>query len=191
MTESHRYAGTSQVPLSDLGRKQAECLQKRLKHENLAAAYSSSLKRAEETAQIAIAPRNLKVEIIHDLREKDYGHWEGVKYSDVRSQFTQEFDEWCKQPAIIAPKGGETGNQVAERAVKAFQQIIPRHPGEMILIVAHSATIRLMICSLIGIDRNRYRELEQHPTGINILDVQESGKVRLITFNEHSHCQNW
>src|SRR5204862_1446058 len=88
----------------------------------------------------------------------------------------------------FAPEGGESGVAVLARALPAVRDIVTRHPGECALVVSHKATIRLVLCSLLGIDARGYRDrLDQAPACLNVLEFRDPVRARLMLFNDTSH----
>jgi broad specificity phosphatase PhoE len=183
-----RFAGTTDVNLSDEGREQTRRLAERLSQEKIAAVYASPLSRTVETAQILAAPHDLEVQTRDGLREISHGHWEQMTRREVEEKFPDEAAEWEKDPYTFAPKGGESGLAVTARALPALIDLVRKHPGENILVVSHKATIRLLLSSLLGFDPRRYRDnLDQKPAALNIVDFRDATRARLTLFNDTSH----
>jgi broad specificity phosphatase PhoE len=183
-----RFAGETDVELSDEGREQTRHLAQRLSREKIAAAYASPLGRTMETARILAAPHGLDVQIRNGLREISHGHWEQMTRREVEEKFPEEAAEWEKDPYTFAPLGGESGLAVTARALPVLIDLVRQHPGESILVVSHKATIRLLLSSLLGFDPRRYRDnLDQKPAALNIVDFRDAGRARLTLFNDTSH----
>jgi len=188
LSAEDRFAGVTNVELSDEGREQARRLSERLSAEKIAAVYASPLGRTVETARILAAPHNLPVQRCDGFREISHGHWEGMKRREVEEKFPEEMAAWEKDPYTFAPAGGESGLAVTARALPALIDLVRKHPGEHILIVSHKATIRLLLSSLLGFDPRRYRDnLDQKPAALNIVDFRDPIRARLTLFNDTSH----
>lgn len=183
-----RFAGEIDVPLSERGREQARKLAQRLAAEPIAAVYSSPLGRTTETAKIIAGPHALEVQKRAELREISHGRWEGKRRSEVEALYPEEYGRWDRDPFSFAPEGGETGLAVTARALPCLLGIVQGHRGKHVLVTSHKATIRLLLCSLLGFDPRRYRDrLDQSPAALNVLDFREAGEVRLMLFNDTSH----
>jgi broad specificity phosphatase PhoE len=183
-----RFAGATDVALSDDGREQARRLADRLSREKIAAIYASPLGRTVETARILAAPHNLEVQKRDGLREISHGHWEQMTRREVEEKFPDEAAEWEKDPYTFAPAGGESGLAVTARALPVLIELVRNHKGEIILVVSHKATIRLLLSSLLGFDSRRYRDnLDQKPAALNIVDFCDPTRARLTLFNDTSH----
>jgi probable phosphoglycerate mutase len=188
LSAEDRFAGSSDVPLGDEGRLQAQRLAERLATDSIAAIYASSLRRAIETATIVAKPHEMQVTLLDDLREIDHGRWEGLRREDAATMYPEEYAAWEHDPFSFAPTGGEPGRHVMERGLRAFQQIVLAHPGEGVVVVSHKATIRLIIAHVLGIDPRGYRDrLDQQPACLNTIDMYPDGNGRLILLNDVSH----
>jgi probable phosphoglycerate mutase len=188
LSDEDRFAGVTDVELSEEGREQARRLAERLSHARITAIYTSPLGRTVETARILAAPHDLEMQTRDGFREISHGHWEGMKRRDVEEKFPAEIAEWEKDPYTFAPPGGESGLAVTARALPALIDLVRDHPGQKILVVSHKATIRLLLSSLLGFDPRRYRDnLDQKPAALNIVDFRDPTRARLTLFNDTSH----
>jgi len=188
LSAEDRFAGATDVELSDEGRDQARALGARLADERIAALYASPMRRTVETATLIGAPQGLEPELKDGLREVDHGHWEGLTRRDVETRFTEEYASWEHDPFTFAPPGGEPGIAVTARALPVLREVITRHPGERVAVVSHKATIRLLLCMVLGIDARGYRDrLDQSPACLNVVDFKDPVRARLMTYNDTSH----
>lgn len=186
-----RFAGAVDAPLSDEGRHQASLLGERLADIHLDAVYASPKIRAVETARIAAGPDRPAPILLDDLREIAHGHWEGLTRAEAQARNAKEYAAWEEDPFTFAPKGGESGLAVLARALPVVRQIVDRHAGGCVLIVSHKATLRLLLCSYLGIDARGYRDrLDQSPACLNVLDFRDAVRARLMLFNDTSHYAN-
>ena len=188
LSAEDRFAGATDVQLSDEGREQTRRLAERLSREKITAVYSSPLGRTVETAQILAQPLGLEVQKRDGLREISHGRWEQMTRREVEQKFPEEAAEWEKDPYTFAPLGGESGLSVTARALPALIDIVRDHRGEHVLVVSHKGTIRLLLSSLLGFDPRRYRDnLDQNPAALNIVDFKDPSRARLTLFNDTSH----
>jgi len=188
LSAEDRFAGETDVPLSDVGREQARGLARRLASEPILAAYASPLSRALETARIVAEPHGIPVIERPALREISHGHWEGRTRADVEARFADEYARWTSDPHTFAPQGGETGLAATARALPAIRAILEEHARGHVLVVSHKATIRLLVSSLLGFDPRAYRDrLDQSPACLNIVDFRDTGHARLTLYNDVSH----
>jgi probable phosphoglycerate mutase len=192
LSAEDRFAGATDIPLSDDGRAQAAALAERLRDDPISAIYCSPMRRTLETASIIAAPHQLAPISRPALREIDHGHWEGLTRQDVESRFKDEYARWEEDPFSSAPSGGECGVDVMARALPIVRAIVEAHHGQQVVVVSHKATIRLVISSLLGFDARGYRDrLDQAPACLNVLDFKDSVRARLMLFNDVSHYADY
>lgn len=188
LTAEDRFAGSTDVELSDAGREQTRRLAQRLDTEKITCVFASPLGRTVETAQILAEPHKLRVDTQDGLREISHGRWEQLTRREVEERFPEEAAEWEKDPYTFAPVGGESGLAVTARALPVLIELVRDHAGETILVVSHKATIRLLLSSLLGFDPRRYRDnLDLNPASLNIVDFKDPTHARLTLFNDTSH----
>jgi probable phosphoglycerate mutase len=190
LTAEDRFAGSTDVPLSDEGRRQAASLAERLGNQSIDAIYASPLERALETARILAAPHGLRPIGDPALLEIDYGRWEGLTREEVQAAFSAEYAIWEEDPFTVAPAGGESGLNVLNRALPFVRQIVERHRHRSVVVVAHKGTVRLLIASLLGFDVRGYRDrLDYSPAALSILDFMSEVRPRLRLYNDVSHYE--
>ena len=151
-----RWQGHSDQPLNDTGRGQAAELAASLAGTPISAIYSSDLARARETAEIVAERLGLAVVVDAGLREVDVGSWSGVTHDEIRQRYPEEFARW--QEGGQGWEGGESYDEMGERAVATLLRLADRHAGETILVVAHGGTIRACRAAAAGVT---YRELRE------------------------------
>lgn len=181
------YIGSTDLPLNANGRSQAGLVAECLKHQHVSAIYSSDLIRARETAEIIAARLGLSVNTVPDLREVDYGEWEGLPESEVRKRYPDIFREWRLNPSGVRIPGGETFAELRDRAFPAFCRIAQAHPDENIAVVAHKSTNRVILCCILGIDVNNYRRIGQGNSALNVIETRKDGRMVVQTINESGH----
>ena len=188
LTAEDRFAGATDVELSDEGREQARRLGERLRGEKISAVFASPMSRTMETAGILAEPHGLTVQPRDGFREISHGHWEQMTRREVEERFPEEAAEWEEDPYTFAPRGGESGLAVTARALPELVELVRKHCGQCVLLVSHKGTIRLLLSSLLGFDPRRYRDnLDQNPAALNIVDFRSPTLARLTLFNDVSH----
>jgi len=192
LSAEDRFAGATDIPLSDEGRAQAAALAERLRDDPIDAIYCSPMRRTLETASIVAEPHSLPPVSRPALREIDHGHWEGLTRLEVESRFKDEYARWEEDPFSSAPSGGECGVDVMARALPVIRAIVEAHHDQQVVVVSHKATIRLIISSLLGFDARGYRDrLDQAPACLNVLDFKDPVRARLMLFNDVSHYADY
>ena len=161
-----RVQGKSDRPLNDTGRAQARALAEALEEEPLDAIYSSDLVRAHETARFVAERKGLGVTVVPDLREKDFGTWEGLTDIEIRRRFPD---------ASTGPSwgDGETPHELSSRVLAALERIAEAHPGGRVLVVSHGGPLRAVL---------RHCEVERDAIGnCTVLRLEaEAGRFRSV-----------
>lgn len=181
-----RYQGQSDVALTEAGYQQARQMAARLRGEKIDAVYASDLSRALETAKIVAAERSLPVETLPALRELKFGVWEGLVYQEIAEQYPDLVQAWSSNPGRVRIPGGEMFAELQERACGAVKDLLARHDNETILVVSHGATIRMIVCDVLGIDIDRAWQIRQDNTAVNIIDFHD-GRGIIQVLNDIHH----
>ncbi len=151
------------------------------------AIYSSSLRRGITTAEPLCDELGIGMEVRADLNEIGYGEWEGSKKEDVDKQYHDDYLSWLADPAWHAPTGGESAIAVARRGLGVIDEIKQEFDHGNVVIVSHKATIRIILCSLLGIDVGRFRYRIGCPVGsVSVVEFSSSGPL-LHTLADRSH----
>ena len=121
------------------------------------AIYASPMQRAIATATPLAEKLGIELELRDGLKEINYGKWEGQTVPTVSSEYHDDYIRWTADPAWYPPTGGELAVAIASRALVVIEEIKQRYSSGNILIVSHKATIRIILCSLLGVDVGRFR----------------------------------
>lgn len=157
------FQGRSDIPLNARGKAEARAQADALKHEPIAAIYSSPLVRAGETARI-IQQFHPDLELVMDdgLMEMDLGDFEGLKASDWARQFPEFRDSWQRHPSWLKMPGGECLAEVQHRMLETLNRRADRHrPGQTLLVCSHNFAILSIRCHALGIHLDDFRTLKQ------------------------------
>ncbi|MGJ0485750.1 MAG: histidine phosphatase family protein [Methylomicrobium sp.] len=152
------YCGDLDAELTSEGKQMAQCFAEAYRSIPWADVYVSPMKRAIGTAQPLCDALGLSMQIREGLREISYGAWEDQELDYVRQHYDQDYLRWQTDPAWNPPTGGETAIQIAARALPIITEIESKYKDGNVLVVSHKATIRIILCSLLGIDIGRYRD---------------------------------
>lgn len=180
-----RFQGATDVPLSALGRAQAEALGQALRGRRLAAAYVSPFRRARETAELALAGTDVPLVTFDDLRELSLGTWEGCTVDEIRGQEGDPYSRWLLAPHDCPPPGGEPLDAVSARVRAAMDRIAASHPdGEDVLVVSHGGVISVYACWLLGASFNHLWRLRVDNASLTVVRPP-----RLVRVNDTSHLR--
>jgi probable phosphoglycerate mutase len=151
------------------------------------AMYVSPLRRAVMTAQPSCAAMGMAMMLRDELKEIGYGKWEGKSIEDVDREFHDDYIKWTADPAWNPPTGGEPAIEIERRTLKVIEEIKDKYDDGNVLIVSHKATIRIILCSLLGIDVGRFRYRLACPvSSVSVVEFTRSGPfIRLIADRSH------
>jgi probable phosphoglycerate mutase len=181
------FAGDIDPPLTDRGLAQAEAVGRVAAHLDLAAVYVSPKKRARQTAEPVLRACELEPIIEDGLREIAYGAWEGRKEIEVKAGDPDAYNAWSQDPALVAPPGGESAFAIAARALPCLVRARHEHPTGHVMFVSHKATIRIIVCALLGVPLGRFRDrVACPPASLTTFEFAERGAM-LVRLGDVSH----
>ncbi|WP_028937784.1 histidine phosphatase family protein [Pseudonocardia spinosispora] len=181
----NRYAGTTDVELTEHGLEQARQLADWAKSAGLAAIWCSPLSRARRTAEACAEATGMDCQVDERLRELNFGRAEGLTTADMRGRFPVELAAFQNDPVAHHLPDGEHPASAAERFIDCLDDIAAHHPDGRVLVVAHTTAIRLALCSLIGVALSEYRRLFPfvRNCGITEIRVEPGDPTALLQFN--------
>jgi broad specificity phosphatase PhoE len=142
------------------------------------AIYTSSLRRTQSTARPLATAVGLPLEIRADLREIGYGEWEGKDIETVSHEYHDDYLRWTADPAWYPPTGGEPAVAIASRGMRVIEEIQRSFKSGNVLLVSHKATIRILLCELLGIDVGRFRFRLSCPVGsVSVIEFSKHGPL--------------
>lgn len=143
----------------------------------LVSVYCSDLRRAIRSAEIIAAPHGLQPIQVPDLRERDFGMWEGMTFAGIKEAYPREFGAWMANPLEYCPTRGENTMDVSRRVAAAVEEIVHRHPGKNIAVVAHGGVNRIVLCRVMGIPLDNLFTIEQDYGAVNIIEFRDGYPV--------------
>jgi len=177
------FNGQTDVGITDRGRAQMAALGERLRNEEPAALYCSGLIRTREGMEIIGKGRGLPAETIPELRERNFGEWEGLTFEGIREHSPDLFDAWQKDVTAVRPPGGESLHDVSERVLSVFLPLVERHRGESILIIAHGGVNRVILAHALKMEIRRIFRIDQAYGCLNIIDYYDDGFAQVTLLN--------
>ena len=182
------FCGSGLDPeLTPEGMEMAHAFAKAYREAEWHAVYSSSLRRSITTAQPLCDALGINLQVRAELNEIAYGKWEGLTKEQVSKEYQDEYISWLADPAWHAPTGGESAILIARRGLQVIEEIEKQFTGGSVLIVSHKATIRIILCSLLGIDVGRFRYRFGCPVGsVSMVEFTSNGPM-LKTLADRSH----
>ena len=186
-----RYQGQIDIPLSPTGEGQARALGARLADVRIDRAIASPLTRARTTAEFALGEaRKAQLGTDAGLLEIAHGEWEGLLASEIRERDPERLRDWREAPETVQMPGagGESLQQVLDRAWPAFERATAGlGDGDTLLIVAHDAVNRVLLCRILGIPLNRLWSFRQAPATLNLLEGPEAARMEVVRLNDCAH----
>lgn len=179
---SNRYNGHGDVHLTPLGEEQYHRLKPRLDPDRISAMYTSDLIRTVRGGEILGPYLGVEPVKVPQLRELNCGAWQGLTFTEIREK---RADEWAARLADLehfrAP-GGESPRDLAARVLPALAEIVARHRGEEVLVVAHGGVNRVILMDAIGAPLSSMFSVEQQYCCMNVIDYYADGNavVKLV-----------
>ncbi|MEQ1636332.1 MAG: histidine phosphatase family protein [Methylococcales bacterium] len=152
------YCGSLDPDLTPEGAQMAQAFAEAYRSIPWTDIFVSPMQRTIDTAKPICNALGLPMQIRDGLREIGYGAWEDQEREYVRQHHEQDYLRWLAEPAWNPPTNGETAVQVASRALPIITEIQSKYINGNVLVVSHKATLRIILCSLLGIDIGRYRD---------------------------------
>ena len=180
---TRRIQGWDDLPLTDLGRRQAEAAGRRLAGSGAAALYSSPLRRAHDTAEIVAAHVGLDVIDLDDLREYHFGEAEGLSWDEAAARFGLEGRDWG---AGRIP-GEEGVTAFRDRVERRIGELAERHASDVAIVAVHSGVLGAILSRLLGLSDAEYAQIYTANGGITTLRDGMDGRTAIDGLNDVCH----
>jgi broad specificity phosphatase PhoE len=184
----HNVAGIAQgwgdSELSERGQRQVARLAERLKSFSPDAIYSSTLNRARATAEQIASSAGLDIRLVDDLREMNYGRWEGQNFLDIRRNEEPVYRRWIAEPDFPCPEG-ESHTDVLARVRRALDLI---NGSKRPVLVTHGTAIRIATTALLELPLSASRHFAQDNASINVF-LRRGDRWVLKLWNDNTHCE--
>ncbi|MFE6158174.1 histidine phosphatase family protein [Streptomyces sp. NPDC056486] len=180
----NRYAGRTDVPLTEHGHEQAASLAEWARTAGLTAVWSSPLSRARLTAAPAADACGLTPRVDERLYELDFGRGDGLTRDEMRERFPEQLAAFLDDPVENHLPGGEDPRDAAVRAAACLADIAREQPDGRVLLVAHSTLVRVLLCHLLGIPLGEYRRVFPQLFNGALTEIRvEDGRTALLRLN--------
>ncbi len=186
MSVQKRYAGRSDVPLTDVGLQQAAAAAKSLASAGLDVIVTSPLQRAARTAEEIAGLTGVPLVTDEGFRETDFGAWEGLTFAEVRERWPAELGTWLADPAV-APPAGESFAAVSARVTEALRRVLAGRAGQRILIVSHVTPIKTLVAAALLAPPAALFRMHLDVAARSEIDWYADGPAVLRSFNDTSH----
>lgn len=184
-SSENRYCGFSEPPLNNKGIWQAKKLAAKLKDIRIDKVYSSDLVRSYQTAKIIFG--NNSIEKVADLREINFGLFEGLKYEQIIGKYPKLYRDWVDNPEKVKIPNGEGLGDLSKRVEQRLSFILSQHKDRTLAVVTHSGPIRIVLCKALKFDLKMFWQIEQQFCALNIIDYAEEAPPMVVKINDISH----
>ncbi|MGH2510412.1 MAG: histidine phosphatase family protein [Ktedonobacteraceae bacterium] len=181
-----RYIGSRDDALSPVGEVQATQLAAALTALPIRAVYSSPLQRARHTAEAIAVPHQLTVQVTPELRECNFGAWEGLSRAEVVAQDATRLHTW-EQDATMAPPDGESFAAMQQRVCTYIEQLAEKHAEQALALVSHVGPIKVLLAAAIEAPLSASFRIFLDPATISVIDWQAGGHALVRLVNSHAH----
>jgi probable phosphoglycerate mutase len=182
-----RFRGQVDLPLDDLGLRQAEAVGRRIANDwQPTAIYASSLQRTLQTAAAVARACGLRTTIHDGLLDIDYGAFAGLTSQEAADWYPDLARAWQQSPHAVHFPDGESLTVVRDRAETTLAEVVANHPDQAVVLVTHVVVCRLLLCSLLGLDNSHFWQFRPAPASISIFEISGERSV-LLSVNDTCH----
>lgn len=192
LTPQRRLSGSggSDPGLSPAGRHQARAVADALaRRGDIEAVVTSPMRRCQETARAVTERLGLGVQVDRDLREADFGAWEGLTFAEVRERHPDDLRAWLASPEAPPSGGGETMQQVARRAGAVRDGLLARHAGATVLVVSHVGPIRTLLRLALQAPPHTLFRMEVAAASLSTVTYEGDGTATVRALNDTHHLE--
>ncbi|MDF3933736.1 histidine phosphatase family protein [Pseudomonas citronellolis] len=182
-----RFRGRAQLPLSELGRRQAQAVARSIAQGwRPQAIYTSPLARCVDTGAAIAAATGAPAQALEGLADIDYGQWQGLTHDEVRARWPEEHRLWLAAPDLAAIPAGESLAEVLARGTAVLREVLRRHAGQTLVLVGHDSVNRVLLLQMLGLPLARYWRLKQEPCCLNeIVFADDAFTLHRLNGTEH------
>ena len=175
-----RYVGSTDVSLSENGRTMIRKMAASFQGKNIEQIYCSPLNRCRETCRLLQLKTDVR--LADDLREIDFGRWEGMTFEEILEKDSRLVDDWSRAGDDFCFPEGECIRDF-EKRVERFSKKIITVEKSRILIIAHGGTLRHLLCTFLGLDSEKKMVFTFQPGGFSEIELHNSGGVMVSLLN--------
>ncbi len=192
LTPEKRFSGSggADPSLSETGRRQAAATAALLADRgDVQAIVASPLRRCRQTAQAVAARLGLGVHVEEDLREADFGAWEGLTFAEARERYADDFTAWLRSPAVAPSGGGETFGSVTRRVSAVRDALLARHAGRTVLVVSHVGPLRTLVRLALAAPAESLFRMELAAASLSVVTYHAEGTASVRLLNDTGHLR--
>jgi ribonuclease H / adenosylcobalamin/alpha-ribazole phosphatase len=146
LSAERRFAGRGDIPLTEVGQRQAAAVAARLAARGgIDLIVTSPLQRARRTAEAVAGTTGVALQVEDDLAETDFGKWEGLTFAEASERWPDELSAWLAS-GDVPPPDGESFTATASRVASALDRLLTAHESQTLLLVSHVTPIKTLAC---------------------------------------------
>lgn len=180
--------GHGDSPLTEVGISQAHDIKRALKDVVIDVVYSSDLKRAYDTASIAVEGREVNIIPTTKLREMGFGDWEGKTIPEITKEYRDLYRDWRNIPDEIVFPNGESLKNIEDRVSSLIDEIKREHEGKTVLLVSHSIAMRVLLLHILKSPMSNLYGIKLDNCSISEFEIRDYGIV-VTKVNDTSHLR--
>lgn len=186
----NRYCGIIDPSLDFVGKLNASKVAESLRLFKIDKIYSSSLKRAAETANFIAQATDYNsnfIEKVSDLNETNFGIFEGLTYEEIMDKYPKPYSNWINDQFNISPPEGESIHALQARSLRAFKNIVNENIGKTVVVVTHGGPIKLFLLELLKKEQNDFWSIEHARCAYSVVDYTDLKNPVLEVYNIKDH----
>lgn len=187
-SRERRFAGATDVDLTDFGREQARSLAQRLRAVRIDVMHVSPLARCQQTAAAITEVTGRKATLVDDLRECHFGEWENLTITDVMERWQEELQVWVGDESV-APPGGECWADLGVRVAKWWDEATKRYEGRTVLAVTHGGPILSLARHVTKAPREAMDTFMVETGSLSVIEVANARR-RIRAWNDTTHIRD-
>lgn len=189
-----RFQGQIDIPLNNVGKKQALRVAERLKSVRFDAIFTSHLSRAQFTAETIASDSNCTNIIVDDrIIEINHGAWEGCLADEVKTKWGDSLVQWHTTPEVVTMPGvgGESLNDIRKRVTNFIYELKSKYKNsDNILVVSHDAVIKVLLCIMLDMPLSSFWKFQIPNCSISIIELNKDKQPRIALLSDTSHINN-
>ena len=185
----HRVQGQLDIPLNEIGLRQAQAVGTALKEERFDAIYSSDLVRARQTGDPIANFLSIKMLLEKDLRERHYGIFERLTYAEVKVRYPEDYARFEARDPEYAFRTGESLRSFYERSISVLLKIVKQNKDQNILVFTHGGVLDKLYRFVTGLPITAQRDFGIPNAGLNRIEVTPAG-WRILAWADITHLES-
>lgn len=184
-----RFRGRADLPLDEVGLRQAEATGRYLKkHWPVSSVYASPLRRTMQTAEAIARVQGLTACPWDGLVDIHFGAFQGLSAGEAEQRHPDLYRAWIDAPHTVHFPGGESLEIVRERVVATLNELALRHADQAIALVSHTVVNRVLLCVVLGWGNDRFWHMEQDTCAVNVFEMNDNA-FRIVLLNSTCHLE--